>query len=410
MDDIEHVVVVGAGQAGASGASRLRTLGYKGAISLIGMEPVPPYQRPPLTKKYLMGELDFNRLLIKPEDFYSRQDIELHLDLQVINLDRQHQTVLLSDGRTMPWDRLLLSVGARPKRLPEALHDKLANIHTVRTLEDVNLLAPRLSEAQRALIIGGGYIGLETAAVIRQRGVETILLEAADRILQRVASEETSRRMAELHQAYGVEIYEQAQIKSIDPVNDHCCSVRLDGDRQFVVDLVIVGVGVVPETDLAERAGLAVCDGIVVDEFCRTSDPRIFAAGDCASFPWRGRRVRLESIQNANEQAETAAANILGQELRYNPTPWFWSDQYEVKLQIAGLNMGYDRIVERRGKRDGTGSVWYFAHDKLLAVDAFNDGTAYMVGKRLIEAGRSPKRTSVANPDIPLKSLLGEDQ
>ncbi len=409
MEKIERIVVVGAGQAGASAVGKLRSLGFDGTVSLVGRENELPYQRPPLTKKYLLGELDAERLLIKPRSFYEQHAINLHLGVEAKAIDRQRRTLALSNGHELAWDRLLLSTGTRPRQLPASLVGELTNVHTIRTRNHVDHLTPVISGAKSALIVGGGYIGLEVAAVVRQLGIATTLVEAGDRILQRVAAVQTSRLFADLHRTNGVVIHEVTGLETLEPCAQNRCRAKLSNGEQLDVDIVLVGIGVEAETHLAEAAGLGIANGIEVDDHCRTSDENIFAAGDCTSFPWRGRRLRLESVQNAIEQAEAAAANMLGHATPYDPVPWFWSDQYDVKLQIAGLSQGYDQVIERPGSRQGAASVWYFAGDRLLAVDAFNDAAAYMTAKRLLEAGRSPPVSMLSDPAVALKSLLSEN-
>lgn len=406
MSEIERIVIVGGGQAGASAAAQLRALEFNGAITLVGEEPTLPYQRPPLSKKYLLGQLDLERLLIKPKAFYDSNDIELRLGVEVAALEREERSLNLSDGTRIAWDRLLLATGTKARSLPPQFGNGFDNIRTIRTLADVDALAPVMATAKRVLVVGGGYIGLELASAARQLGLDTTVVEAADRILQRVAAEATSTRVAELHRSHNVEIREGVTLEKLEAQGDDSCRATLGDGTELAADLVVVGIGVVPVTGLAEAAGLEISNGIAVDQFCRTSDDRIFAAGDCASFPWRGRRIRLESVQNAIEQAEAAAANMIGHQTSYEPVPWFWSDQFDAKLQIAGLNQGYDRTVERAGAREGASSAWYFRGDELLAVDAFNDAAAYMTGKRLLEAGHSPSIADVADNEIPLKQLL----
>jgi len=260
-------------------------------------------------------------------------------------------------------------------------------------------------QGRRALIVGGGYIGLEAAAVAAKRGLDVTLVEMADRILQRVAAPETSDYFRALHHAHGVKLIEGTGLERLLG-EGHVTGARLTDGTELRVDLVIVGVGIAPATALAEAAGLAIENGIRTDAQGRTSDPTIWAAGDCASFPWRDGRIRLESVPHAIDQAECVAENIMGATTDYVAKPWFWSDQYDVKLQIAGLNIGYDRIITRPGDKEGSQSVWYFEGNTLLAVDAMNDPRAYMIGKRLIEAGLSPTPHSVGDRSIPLKSLL----
>jgi len=399
------VVVVGAGQAGASLVAKLRDLGHDGPITLIGAEPVPPYQRPPLSKKYLLGEMDVERLYLRPASFYAEKDIELITGVRVQMIDRAAKTLALSDGTSLAYDRLALTTGSLPRLLPESIGGGLEGVFAVRTLADVDAMAPMFTAGHRVLIIGGGYIGLEAAAVAAQRGVQVTLVEMADRILQRVAAPETSDFFRDLHTAHGVAIREGVGLTRLTGGGCVDGAVLSDGSSKQV-DFVVSGIGIAPDTALAEAAGLGIDNGIRVDDLCRTSDPVIFAAGDCASFPYKGARIRLESVPNAIDQGEAAAAVMLGGTDGYLAKPWFWSDQYDVKLQIAGLNTGYDRIVTRRGATPGPVSFWYYRGDDLLAVDAMNNPRSYMVGKRLIEAGRSPDPTVIADADANLKLLL----
>jgi len=399
-----HVVVVGAGQAGSSLVAKLRNSGFDGSITLIGAEPVPPYQRPPLSKAYLLGDMTLDRLFLRPESFYAEHRIDLRLNTRVTGIDRTARTIALN-GEVLSYDHLVLATGSDPRRLPASIGGALGGVFVVRDLADVDAMAPHVVQGKRALIVGGGYIGLEAAAVAAKRGLEVTLVEMADRILQRVAAPETSDYFRALHQGHGVTIREGVRLDRLLG-EGHVTGARLGDGTELAVDLVIVGVGITPATALAEAAGLEIENGIKVDAQGRTSDPAIWAAGDCASFPWKEGRIRLESVPNAIEQAECVAENIMGAGKDYVAKPWFWSDQYDVKLQIAGLNAGYDRTVVRPGDKPGSQSVWYFRGDELLAVDAMNDPRAYMIGKRLIEAGQSPAPAAVADPDTPLKSLL----
>ena len=398
-----RIVVVGGGQAGSAAVARLRALGHAGALTLIGEEPVPPYQRPPLSKAYLIGEMEEERLYLRPAAFYADQGIDLLTGVRVTGIDRMGQTVDLGD-RSLGYEALILATGAVPRRLPAAVGGDLAGVHVLRDLADVDAMRPSFVPGARLLVVGGGYIGLEAAAVARKLGVAVTLIEMAPRILQRVAAPQTSDYIRALHQGHGVEVLEGIGLTRLTGEDGRVTGAVLSDGREVPCDFVIVGVGVVPDTALAAQAGLAVENGIATDELGRTSDPRIWAAGDCASFLWRGGRARLESVQNAIDMAEAVAANVLGAGMAYDPKPWFWSDQYDCKLQIAGLNTGYQDVVTRRAG-DGT-SFWYYAGDRLLAVDAMNDPRAYMVGKRLIELGRSPDRAVIADPATELKALL----
>lgn len=401
-------VILGAGQAGASLAAALRAKGHDGPVTLVGEEPAAPYQRPPLSKKYLLGEMARERLLLRPEAFYAEHDIALRTGLRATVIDRAAQKIRFDDGSALPYDRLALTTGARPRALPAALGGALPGVYAVRALADVDAMAAEFVAGRRLLVIGGGYIGLEAAAVAASSGLHVTLIEAAPRILGRVASAETAAWFADLHRARGVDLREGVALERLEPGPDgRVTRAMLGGGESLEVDFVLVGIGVLANAELAEAAGLALAPGggIEVDAACRTADPAIFAAGDCASLPWRGARIRLESVQNAIEQGEAAAAAMLGEAVDYDPMPWFWSDQYDVKLQIAGLARDWDRIVTRPGTRPGAASHWYFRGRELIAVDAMNDPRAYMTGKRWLEAGRSPDPDALSAPEADLKTL-----
>jgi 3-phenylpropionate/trans-cinnamate dioxygenase ferredoxin reductase subunit len=399
---MEHIAVVGGGQAAAALVAKLRTLGFAGRITLIGEEPEPPYQRPPLSKAYLLGEMAKERLYLRPESFYAEHAIELRLGRRVERIDPGART-LMADGETLRWDALALTTGSTPRRLPGAIGGDLAGVYTMRTLADADAMAPEFRPGARLLVVGGGYIGLEAAAVAAKKGLAVTLVEAAPRILGRVACPETADFVRALHQAHGVVIREGTGLARLTG-GPHVTGAELSDGSSLAADFVIVGVGIRPSAALAEAAGIAVDNGIAVDAFGRTSAPGVWAAGDCASFPFRGTRLRLESVQNAIDQAEAVAADMLGQGAPYRPVPWFWSDQYDLSLQIAGLNLGYDRVVVRDA--GPARSHWYYAGKTFLAVDAMNDARAYMVGKRLLEAGRTPAPEAVADPATDLKALL----
>ncbi|MEO1153242.1 MAG: FAD-dependent oxidoreductase [Pseudomonadota bacterium] len=399
------IVVIGGGQAGASAVARLRSGGYAGPVTLIGEEAEPPYQRPPLSKAYLKGEMDKERLYLRPLSYYADNAIALVTGATVNAIDRADKTVI-AGGQSYAYDDLILATGSVPRRLPGAIGGELAGVHVVRTIYDIDEMAPAMRAGARALIVGGGYIGLEAAAVAAQRGLTVTLVEMADRILQRVAAPETSAYFRTLHSGHGVDLREGVGLARLTDTDGAVTGAELSDGSTLTCDIVIVGVGISPATSLAEAAGLTIDNGIAVDAHGRTSDPAIWAAGDCASFPWRGDRIRLESVQNAIDQAEAVADNILGANTAYDPYPWFWSDQYDIKLQIAGLNTGYDRIVARTGDRAGSLSHWYYSGAALLSVDAMNDPRAYMIGKRMIENGISPDPAAVADPAQNLKALM----
>ena len=398
-----HVVIVGAGQAGAACAAKLRGLGFDGAITMIGAEPAPPYQRPPLSKAYLMGEMDEERLWLRAPDFYADHAISLRLGAPVTAIDTAQRSVALG-AETLGYDELVLTTGSTPRRLPAAVGGDMAGVYTVRTLADVDAMRAEFLPGRKLVIVGGGYIGLEAAAVGAKLGLDVTVLEMAPRILQRVAAPETSDYFRALHTAHGVKILESTGLDRLLG-EGRVTGVRLSDGRELPADFVIAGVGILPATAVAEAAGITLDNGIATDETGRTSAPHVWAAGDCASFPWKGGRLRLESVGNAIDQAEAVAANIMGANAPYVAQPWFWSDQYDCKLQIAGLNTGYDRIVTRGPEGDAV-SFWYYRGDTLLAVDAMNDSRAYMVGKRLLEQGRSVDPAAIADPATNLKALL----
>lgn len=399
---MSHIVVIGAGQAGSSVICKLRNSGFDGEITLIGAETVPPYQRPPLSKAYLLGEMEKERLFLRPEQFYIDHNITLRLGAPVTAIDRAAKTVSVA-GETVAYDQLVLTKGSNPRHLPASIGGALGGVHVVRSLDDVDAMRADMASGKHALIVGGGYIGLEAAAVASKMGLKVTVVEMADRILQRVAAPETSDYFRALHKEHGVDIREGVGLDRLLG-DSRVTGARLADGSHIDVDMVIVGVGVTPSDSLATNAGLTINNGIETDAYGRTSDPSIWAAGDCASFPWRGGRIRLESVQNAIDQGELVAENIMGANKEYVPNPWFWSDQYDVKLQIAGLNTGYDKIAARH-VGDAV-SYWYYKGDKLLAVDAMNDPRCYMIGKRLIEAGKSPSPDVVSDPETDMKALL----
>ena len=399
---MKHVIVIGAGQAGSSCVVKLRNLGFDGRITLIGEEPSPPYQRPPLSKAYLLGEMELERLFLRPADLYEEENIDLMLNTRVEAVNTEAKTVT-AGGETLPYDDLVFTTGSTPRRLPAAIGGDLGGVYTVRDLADVDAMAPEFAAGRHVLIIGGGYIGLEAAAVAAKKGLKVTLVEMEDRILKRVAAKETSDFFRSLHQSHGVTILEGVGLKTLEG-EGRVSSATLSNGETITIDFAIVGIGIAPTSALAEAAGVAQDNGISTDALGQTSSPHVWAAGDCASFPYRGERIRLESVPNAIDQAELVAENIMGAAKEYVAKPWFWSDQFDVKLQIAGLNKGFDRVVTRNAG-DAT-SFWYYKGDELLAVDAANAPREYMVGKRLIEGGKSPDPGAVADPETDLKILM----
>ncbi|MGB3405981.1 MAG: FAD/NAD(P)-binding oxidoreductase [Jannaschia sp.] len=400
---MEHIAVIGAGQAGATAVETLRKEGFDGRITLWGDETEIPYQRPPLSKSYLLGEMTRDRLHLRPRSFYDDHAIELRLGTRIDDVNPRTRTLGHGAG-TESWDALIFATGSTPRRLRADLGGDLGGVFSVRTLAGIDAMEPAFVPGARLLVVGGGYIGLEAAAVARKREMEVVLLEAADRLLARVSCAQTAAWFAARHRAEGVDIRLGSRLDHLtgDGGDTITGAVLADGTR-IDADVAVVGIGVTPNTALAVDCDVTCDNGIAVDAFGRTDASDIWAAGDCCSFPYRGRRVRLESVPHAIDQAQVVARNILGANEAYVAKPWFWSDQYDVKLQIAGLNVGFDRVVVRDAD---SRSHWYFAGDTLLSVDAMNDPRAYMVGKRLIEAGRSPDPVAVADPSVPIMSLM----
>ncbi len=402
----ERLVVIGGGQAAFALVAKLRALNDQRPITVIAAEASLPYQRPPLSKKYLLREINLDRLLYRSEAWYAEHAVDIRLSTTVRRVDRAAKEVTLSDGSTLDYETLAFATGATPRRLPASIGGDLAGVYVVRDYKDADQLAEEMKPGRRALVVGGGYIGLEAAAVARSLGLEVTVIEMADRILQRVASAATSAIVRDIHRTHGVEIREGMGLHRLIGEDRRVSAAELSDGSVIPVDMVIVGIGVTANDALAHDAGLETANGIIVDSYGRTSDPAIYAMGDCAVLPWQDMRIRLESVQNAVEQAEAVAAILAGGSAPYNPHPWFWSDQYDVKLQIAGFGLGHDETLVRPGQREGSVSVWYFREGKLIAVDAINDAKAYVTGKKLLEAGKTPDRKLLGDPQSDLKSLL----
>jgi len=399
-------VIVGASHAGTQLALSLRQGGWEGRIVLAGDEPVKPYQRPPLSKDVLSGAKSLEQIPIRPAATLENAGIELMLGRRVETIDRARKILYMDDGETQTYDKLALTLGAYPSTIPLTGTDKYG-VHYLRKLADVKQIRPLIGEGKSAVIIGGGYIGLEAGAVLRQTGMTVTVLEALPRVLQRVTAPVVSTFYQRLHDEEGLWIVTSALVTSIEG-EDQVERVHCADGSEIDADLVIIAVGVLPNTELAAHAGLEVEDGILVDEFARTSDPDIVAAGDCTRHfnPIYQRRVRLESIQNAMDQAKTAAATLNGNPQPYHALPWFWSEQYDVKLQIAGLSQGYDNVVLRGDPETGRSfAVFYFEGDRLLAVDAINRPGEFMMGKKLLMAGARIDKKKLADESIPVKSL-----
>ena len=399
------IVIIGAGQAAASFIAKLRGGDYTGPIVLIGTEPTLPYQRPPLSKKYLLGELQLDRLLLRPQSWYDDNEVTLKLDTTVTKINNAEQSISLNTGEILNYSKLLLATGSSPHWLPESIGGRLDGVYTLRNLSDVDQMKSEFQAGRKLLIVGGGYIGLEAAAVAAGLGLDVTVIELADRILKRVAAPATSDYFRTLHTENGVKILENTGLAELIEKDSRVATAKLNDGKELSVDFVITGIGVAPSTQLASDAGLTIENGIAVDLQSRTNDHNIYSAGDCASFEYQGQRIRLESVQNAVDQAENAAEHILGNEVTYQPIPWFWSDQFKTKLQIAGLNLGYTDTVTRSGKREGSQSIWYYNEETLLAVDAMNDPIAYTMGRKILATNNNPSKVDVANPGTNLKDF-----
>ena len=400
-----NIVIIGAGQSGLTACAKLRAHGHTGSITVIGREPVAPYQRPPLSKTYPSGEYDRSRLFLKPSIFYATTGINLRVNQEAASIDPEGKTVTLASGETLPYDLLGLTTGAQSRRLPESAGGDLPGVLYLRTLADSDSIAAYFANSLSLLVIGGGYIGLEIAATARKIGLKVTVAEAEARLLARVAGEQTAARIASLHEANGVALQYGSRLERLEAV-DHGITAHFADGSTSEIDFVIVGIGAVPITGLASTAGLATDNGIAVDAHCRTSNPHIFAAGDCASFPFKGQRLRLESVQNAIDHGEAMALSMLGEDTPYEPVPWFWSNQYDMRLQITGLSQGATREVLREGDSGGPASIWYYRDDTLLAVDALNEPRAFMVAKRLLLSGTSPDPAQISDPGFDLKKLI----
>lgn len=401
-----RVVIVGGSHAAVSVADDLRKHGFEGSITLLSEEPTLPYQRPPLSKSYMSGEMSLERLKLRPEQWYDDQKVDAHLSRRVTAIDRQSRDVVTEAGERFGYDALVLATGARARDLPAEIGGALANVHTMRDLADAGVLMTKMTKGQRLVVIGGGYIGLEAAAEAAKKGMQVTVVEAAPRILQRVACRETADAFRALHEGHGVTILESTQIARIDDDGTgRAVAVELEDGTQLPCDLVIVGIGIIPNAELAEAAGLEVAVGISVDGHGRTSDPAIYACGDCTVFPFNHVPTRLESVQNAHDQAGVVAANIMGNDTVYDPHPWFWSDQYDLKLQIAGFNRGYDRVVVRAGRREGSVSHFYFAGNTFLAVDCLNDAATYAMSRKMLADGKPLTPEMVADASFDLRAF-----
>lgn len=400
------IKIIGAGQAALSVASSLRNQGFEGSIAIYGDEDHIPYQRPPLSKAYLLGDMTLERLYLRPNEWYDEQNIALHTRTKIIKINPEAKFIQTENADHISYDKLILATGSRPRTLPASLTQNLQGLFSVRNIDDVHVMKPYFEAGKNLIVIGGGYIGLEAAAVARKFGVHVTVVEAAPRILARVASEKTAQLIEDLHKSNDVNIITNAKIQSFQGENGKISAIILENGERIPADFIIVGIGIETNSELAEEAGLEVNEGVIVNEFAQTSNPDIYAVGDVARFQFRDQLIRLESVGNAIAQGELVAGHILGDMTAYEPKPWFWSDQYDMTLQIAGLNLGYDSVVHRKNPANHADSVWYYKDDQLIAVATLGDPKTYMIAKRILDNGKSVPKDAAANPEIELKSFM----
>ena len=399
----ERLIIVGAGQAAVQAVQSLRVDGFAGPITLIGDEAYGPYQRPPLSKAYLLGSFERERLFLKADGFYRESGCELRLNTKVTAIDRQTKTVTLDDGSSLPYDKLLLATGTRVRKLtcPGA---QLPGVHYLRDIADVDGLQQEFLAGKRIAIVGGGYIGLEVAAVGAKRGLDVTVFEAMDRLMARAVSPQLSAFYASEHEKAGVKLKLNTGVEGFEG-NGKVERIRAGG-QTYETDIVLVGIGVIPCQELAETAGLACTDGIMVDQNARTSDPHIWSAGDCTRHTGReGQEIRLECVQNAIDQAKHAAMAMTGKPKTYSEVPWFWSDQYDLKLQIAGLARPTDTLVQRGDPASRKFAVFHLRDGVVAAVEAVNAAPEYLIGKKMIAEGKSVAPEMLADLSIPMKQM-----
>jgi len=409
----QRIAIVGAGQAAAQAVETLIKRGHSGRITLVGDEGLLPYQRPPLSKKFLAGTLDRDRLLIRHAAHYVDHGVDLRLGFAAVGIDRALRRIDIADGSSVEYDALLLATGSHPRLLP-LTGSELVGVHYLRSVADVDRLRAELAPGRRVVIIGGGYIGLEVAATCREAGLDVTVLEAADRVMNRVVSPAVSAFYEAEHAKHGVHILCGARIDSLVPGGESTpgtrkvAAVRLEDGHELQADFVLVAIGVLPTDSLARAAGLECENGILVNEYCRTSDPHIWAAGDCARHPsiHYGTRVRLESVDNAFEQGTSAALNMLGIRTIHDKVPWFWSDQFDLKMVIVGLSAAHDEVVLRGDPSSRAFSVCYLRDGELIAVETVNHTKDQMAARKLIPAKARPDLAKLADPAVALRDTI----
>lgn len=401
------VVIIGAGQAGYQVAESLRHENYQGNITLIGDEAQPPYQRPPLSKQYLLGKTSEEQLMFRAQDYYAQHEIELRLHTRVTAVDRDKCEVQTADGQQLAYDKLVFATGARVRQLPVP-GAQLDGVCYLRTLDDVTHIQQRMDSVKNVVVIGGGFIGLEFAAVAQTLGKQVTVIEAMERLMARVVAPIVSEYYAELHRSHGVDVVTGAGVSEIKGTDNKVSSVSCDDGRAFDADLVVVGIGVIANDELASACGIDCQHGIIVNQFAQTSDADVYAAGDCVLYehPFAGEAIRLESVQNASDQAKVVASAIMANAQPYQTVPWFWSDQYDKKLQMVGLSSGCETQVTRGDMASGKFSVFYFRNGELRAIDSINKPADHIMGRKLLAGECSLTPEQAADESYPLKSAL----
>ena len=403
----DRVIVIGAGHAAGQLSARLRAEKYEGEVVIVGEEPVLPYQRPPLSKAYMAGEIGLERVVMRTQKFYDDNNIDVRTGVRVTAIDSAARTITLDSGESLEYSHAVIATGTRARTLPLD-GAELGGIHVLRSLADSDAVGAALETAKRMVVVGGGYIGLEVAAVARKRGLEVVVLETMDRILGRTTSERTAQHVAEVHASNGVEIRVNASVSGFRGNEaGQVDGVVLDGGDVVPADVVVLGVGVLPNEELAAEAGLAVDNGVVVDARGATSDPNVWAVGDCTRHPSRlyGKQIRLESVQNAMSQAKVVAANIAGNDAQYDEVPWFWTDQYDLKLQSVGLIDDADDFVTRGDPSSGSFTVFALQNGRIVGAESVNSMREHMECRRLAGAQARVDSATLADPEVILKEL-----
>lgn len=406
--DRYDVLIVGAGHGGAQAAVALRQHNFEGSIGLLGDEPDPPYERPPLSKEYFSGEKTFERILIRPATFWGDRNVDLLLNRRVATVDADAHHVTLTDGSRISYGKLIWATGGPPRRIACPGSD-LTGVHGVRTRGDADAMLAEIKGVEQVVVIGGGYIGLEAAAVLAKFGKQVTVLEALDRVLARVAGEPLSRFYEGEHRAHGVDVRLNVTVTALEGENGRVTGVRLGDGALLPAQMVIVGIGIIPAVEPLIAAGAKGTNGVDVDEFCQTSLPDVYAIGDCAAHVngfAAGAMIRLESVQNANDQATTAVKAIMGQPQPYHAVPWFWSNQYDLRLQTVGLSTGFDEVIQRGDPANRSFSIVYLRSGKVIALDCVNATKDYVQGRALVTGGVSAPRDQLADPEVPLKTLV----